>query len=176
MLSLIDLLNYLPNYLKEYKTLSDILNVQSNILNQMEKDLIFLLENSFVLTAGSYGLQRFEDMLNIKSYISDSDEIRRQRILAKLDTKAPYTIEMLKNKIESIVGENYTFDINYEEYVINIVTNIIDAKQVNIIGQIIDEYVPVNVLLNAISKLYNEKNMHFFIAGGIVVTKKYKLK
>ncbi len=172
---MIDLLNYIPSYLKEYKTLSEILTVQSDILNQMEADVLFLVENSFVLTADEFGLQRFEKMLDIKPYTNDTFEIRRQRILNKLDTKIPYTLEVLKKKIESIVGDNYTLTIDYEAYLIEIVTEITDMVESNFIGEVLDDYIPANVIINAISKLYYNETQKNYVGTILTTAKKYYL-
>ncbi len=173
---MIDLLSYIPAYLKEYKTLSEILTVQSEILNQMEADALFLLENSFVLTADEFGLQRFEKMLDIKPYTNDTYEIRRQRILNKLDTKIPYTLDVLKKKIESIVGDNYTLTIDYKKYLLEVVTEITDMVESNFIGEVLDDYVPANVIIDAVSKLYYNEVTNNYVGTVLSTTKKYYLK
>lgn len=176
MLYLIDLIDYIPPYLKEYKTLSNILLVQNDFLNQMERDLLFLMENSFVLTADTFGIERFEKMLEIKPYSYDTLDIRRQRILTKLDTKVPYTLEVLKKKIETIVGTNYTLNISYEDYLIEIITTINEMQESKMLNQIIEEYVPVNVIVNAISNLYYSSSIKYYVANGLTATKKYYIK
>lgn len=176
MFFLTNLLDYLPVYLKEYKILSNILKTQTIYLEDMEKDLLFLIENSFVITASEEGVDRFEKMLSIKPFSSDTLEVRKQRILNKLGAKLPYTLETLKEKIEAVIGQNYEVCINYESFCFSIISTVDQLEKGKLIEEILDEYIPANILISSITNFFYEIYMNIYYRNVFTHTKKYKIR
>lgn len=167
------LIDYLPNYLSEYKTLTDILDVQEIYLNSILEDVNELFDNIFIETMTEYGLSKMENMLDIKPFKNDTLSSRRNRILDRLGTKLPYTMETIINKLNLKISPDL-YEIDLENHILNMVTDGLLNKETDILD-ILDSYLPANVLINLIHEFYETKNWKLFLGENVVYTHKYDL-
>lgn len=170
------LTEYLPEFLKEYKVLTDILQVEEDCLKQMEEDALFLLENAFILSSSEYGLNRYEKMLNLKPFKNDTLEDRKKRILSFIDTALPYTLEVLEQKIKNLIGDDFTYSLSSKTHTFKI-DFVVDRMSKGImLEDLLDAYLPANVLIDAENKIYYKTENDLYADTQIVFTQKIYIK
>ncbi len=170
-----NLIDYLPQFLKEYEVLENILNVQNEFLEQMQAESNLLFQNSFVKTANEQGIKRFEQMLKIKPFKSDTIETRRERVLMSLDQNLPYTLEVLIEKIRNLIGDKFNYDLSYVEYFFKIVSTLDSISKIKILEDLIDEHLPANLIIESIATVNYINNFDNKNSSCLVFTQKYKL-
>ena len=110
--------DYQPNFydgVVEFKLLADI---EDELFEVLEKELKIAHANNFVLTANEKAIRIYEDVLNIVANPSvESIDFRRERILNRYQTKPPFTLPFLKERLDAIIGEGrYTLTVDYNNY------------------------------------------------------------
>lgn len=101
----VDIMGYLPSVLHEIKEIVAMANVEKPVLEALWQEIESTLNNQFVVTAGEKGASRYEKMLKLSVPASDSIETRRFRILTRYQEQAPYTNRVLKQLLDSLLGE-----------------------------------------------------------------------
>ena len=127
----------MPDYVKRYRPIFLKDNITTDKLFTVEKDEMTLatsvfqrlVKNAYVKTADIEGIQKYEQMLEIKPNSDYSLEIRRANILNKLLFKAPFTRQRLNAILYTIYGRGgYVFEI-YLQFS-NDVRNVVPANMV----------------------------------------------
>lgn len=117
----------MPDYVKRYRPIFLKDNITTDKLFTVEKDemtsatSVFqrLVKNAYVKTADIEGIQKYEQMLEIKPNSDYSLEIRRANILNKLLFKAPFTRQRLNAILYTIYGRGgYVFEIYPDTYTV----------------------------------------------------------
>lgn len=101
----VDIIGYLPSVLHEIKEIVAMANVEKPVLEALWQEIENTLNNQFVVTADEKGASRYEKMLKLSVPAADSIETRRFRILARYQEQAPYTNRVLKQLLDSLLGE-----------------------------------------------------------------------
>lgn len=115
--------NYVPFFISKIKEIDCIYKAQEKELNKLSLSIEELIKQCFVNTA-TWGLDYWEEFLNINIDKSKSIQERRSNILAKLRGQGTTTVEVIRDiakayadKIEVIEDNpNYAFYINLESY------------------------------------------------------------
>ncbi|MGE7840141.1 putative phage tail protein [Lysinibacillus sp. NPDC093712] len=101
----VDIIGYLPSVLHEIKEIVAMANVEKPVLEALWQEIENTLNNQFVVTADGKGASQYEKMLKLSVPASDSIETRRFRILTRYQEQAPYTNRVLKQLLDSLLGE-----------------------------------------------------------------------
>lgn len=113
---------YIPSVLYDEKTLNKTYSAQESKLTEIDNNIQDLINNCFAQTATSWGLNILEGEYGLTTIDSDSDEIRRSRVLAQIRSKGIVTKAMIQNLAESFANgsvdvieddANYTFTIKF---------------------------------------------------------------
>ena len=85
--------------------MEDLIAVEDNILDEAENEKKNLEDNQYVLTANEYGIEQYEDMLDIiPNPAVETLQFRRDRIINRLSMTPPFTFRFLKKKLDEIIG------------------------------------------------------------------------
>ncbi|MGR6907000.1 putative phage tail protein [Lysinibacillus sp. BSL11] len=101
----VDIISYLPPILHEIKEIIAIANVEKPVLDGLWQQIEDTLNNQFVITTNETGANRYEKMLKLNVPETDTIETRRFRILTRYQEQAPYTNRVLKQLLDSLLGE-----------------------------------------------------------------------
>ncbi|WP_418527341.1 putative phage tail protein [Longicatena caecimuris] len=173
----IDLIQYLPPFMRQYLPLKLVTGAENKIFQDALSELKKIDNNEFIQTADSNGLKRFESMMGIISYHEESLDTRRNRILAKWNDELPYTINALKKKLDIVCGEHqYEIQCKFSEYQMEIVTHLKNYGQIDEFYNIVDYMIPCNILLSIINTLTNEIDMSLYVGGVVSVKSKIHMK
>ncbi len=112
----IDLMKVLPDYFREVKDFSAIMETEAQELEKAEDAIARIHANNFILTADPQTLSCYERLLKIL-YISGDAEERKKNILLQWKLLVPYTLPKLKEVLAETVGEENVFvDCRYDTY------------------------------------------------------------
>lgn len=97
--------SYVPQIYKGFTEMEDLIAVEDNILDEAENEKKNLEDNQYVLTANEYGIEQYEDMLDIIPNLAvETLQFRRDRIINRLSMTPPFTFRFLKKKLDEIIG------------------------------------------------------------------------
>lgn len=150
-----NILNRMPPYLKELKEFQEISRVMNPFLDDLRFAIDRLIINNYLNEMDEGACSRWESILNLKVYNTDTLDDRRFRIISKHTTLIPYTERRLKEMINTLVGiENYILDIDTKKMHVNCKINLGVKKQMNVVKKLLDGVIPLNMTIN-VELLYN---------------------
>lgn len=147
MIREVDLIEYLPYFLRNYKQFKYIFNVEDIELNKLFKLTETVKDRSFVNFADETGIKRFEKMLNITPLKNDSLNQRRIRILTKINDEIPYTMNAVKRKLDSIIGED-NYEISVKDFNFKVTVAVSEPNLIETLEDYFKGVLPANMLLN----------------------------
>lgn len=172
MIREVDLIEYLPYFLRNYKQFKYIFNVEDIELNKLFKLTETVKDRSFVNFADETGIKRFEKMLNITPLKNDSLNQRRIRILTKINDGIPYTMTTLKEKLSGILGEN-NYQINIDGYNFELIVSISEPNLIKTIQEYLKETLPANLLITIRNILNRDHKGKVIVGNPFNVKQKY---
>ncbi|MCY8384841.1 YmfQ family protein [Bacillus haynesii] len=90
--------NYLPPFLTKVREMSEILQAEAPEFEQQNNDIFDLTDQLFITTA-TWGLDRWEALLNVARESGDSIEIRRLRLISKTSNIPPATYQAIEQAL-----------------------------------------------------------------------------
>lgn len=97
------MLNDIPYYYREIKESSEIIRVESEQIAQLNQDIQDVLIQFSVETA-TWGLEKWEKLVNIPTDLTKPIDYRRSVVKSKLRGIGTVTVELVKNVAESYVN------------------------------------------------------------------------
>ena len=105
---------YLPSLYRENKEMEGLMNAEQPIYDEAETDTKFAFSRQFVVTADEKGVEQYEKILGIMPTATDSLEFRKRRVITRLSTTPPYTLNYLKQQLTTIFGAgNFNAWVDY---------------------------------------------------------------
>lgn len=104
MIREIDLLNYLPQYVQEYKEIKEIMSTVEPELQLLSDETEVILNNQFILHCNTVGIKKFENMLGIVPSSEDDLQTRIDRVFFLWTDRIPYTYRVLIMKLNALIG------------------------------------------------------------------------
>lgn len=150
---IIDLKNYLPNYLKEYEELSKIMEVENPEFNLLIIEAENILNNLFISSCNEKGISKFENLMNIIPLKNDRLQSRISRVMSRWCEELPYSYNFLIRKLNNLCGIN-NYEINMNDYILNITTHFEYPNQIEEIIYFLEKILPANIKY----KITNEIN------------------
>lgn len=150
-----NLIDYLPIVLREFEEFKELFKAEQKEVDELWDMIYGILNEAFIDTAENTGLRRWETILNITPLDTDTTEVRRMRIHARMVEDVPYTWNNFKKMLDSLCGEDgYTLELKNEEYTLVIKVALKNKKLKNEVADMCERVVPANLILD-IDLLYN---------------------
>lgn len=155
MIREVDLVSYLPPYLREYnqETVA-ALKAENPEFGLVQEALEQVLNNEFIETADEFGLSRWERILRIHPDTADTIENRRFSIMAKMIETRPYTVPQLKNILRNLCGED-NYSVQVSDYVLIVRIALISKSNYSDIEALLQKISPANMVID-LSLAYNQ--------------------
>jgi uncharacterized protein YmfQ (DUF2313 family) len=83
---------------------SAVIDVEGQEFDYLKLLLLFIIDQIFVETASDWGLDRWEQELDLQSYAGKPDDQRRSRIMSKMRGVGTVTINLIKSVAEAYDG------------------------------------------------------------------------
>ena len=111
------LIDYLPPVLQQTREMQAVMEGEQPAVAGLWDAWKTVLDALFVRYANEQGLARWERMLGIRPRGTDSMEVRRVAVLARLNEQLPFTERTLRLMLDGVCGPGgYTLEIIYREY------------------------------------------------------------
>ncbi len=165
----VDLVSYLPPFIKEYKEPVAALQAEDPEFSKAWEAVDEVLRNHFISTADEYGIARREKLLGIYPSEDASLESRRARVQNKWFNRMPYTLGMFSQKIAALFGDT-DFKLSPDfacGYKLTITTCLEQYGQVAELEDVITSMMPCNIAVDAKNHILCETNGTVFTSGGI---------
>ena len=116
----IDILDYLPDIIKDVTEYQEIANAENPSINSLWGNHRKAFNNQFINTLDEQGCARWGKMLDITPKGTATIEDRRLAILARINTSLPYTYRQLENFLRNICADDYTMTLDNENYTLTV--------------------------------------------------------
>lgn len=144
------LISYLPPVLQNIEEFKALYGTEDYEIDDLYAALEILLKDQFVHEATENGIKRWEKIFKIIPGASDTLDMRRFEILNRLNIKIPYTITMLRNKIQALYGSNCDIKYINDTYTLKIFVPAIVDKELLNLQKMLDVIIPANLIVNII--------------------------
>ena len=106
----------LPKRVRTMEQMADLLAAEQAELDQTQRTIV-ALENQLTISTSTHLLPRHERLFALPVNTTESLEVRRARVLAKLNTRGTTTVRAIRDMVEIITGregdviEDYAFSV-----------------------------------------------------------------
>lgn len=154
-----ELIEYLPEYMREYKEMKQIMEVEQGQTGVLWEAVERLLKEAFVCDESEVGAARWEAILDIRPKDTDSLEVRNFRIKGRLNEDLPYTVRTLKQVLTALCGEDgFHMEVYPEDYTLKIEVSLTSKKLLWEVCSLAERMTPLNLLLE-VTLMYNTHEM-----------------
>ena len=151
----IDILDYLPDVIKDVTEYQEIANAENPTINTLWENHRKTFNNQFINTLDEQGCARWEKMLDITPKGTATVEDRRLAILARINTSLPYTYRQLENFLRNICADDYTMTLDNENYTLTVLLSLSRQNQFDEVSNLLAKVIPANLIFN-VSLKYNQ--------------------
>lgn len=152
----LDLLDYLPEYLKQYEEFQQIMQTESIELQNLAAWHQNLINDSFITSCGNYGIERYEKMLGITPLANDTLETRKLRVLSRWNNTVPYNYAYLEKQLKTLCGENgYKISLDVNGQTLTVKVELVSKNMLDSVKQFLENIIPCNIVLD-VDLLYNQ--------------------
>ena len=152
----VNLLDYLPDYLKGFLEIREIMGTESKELQKLGERHRQCVDDRFMLTCGAYGLTRFENMFGITPLEKETLETRRQRVLSRWNNMVPYNYAYLENRLDMVCGVGgYWLHMDFQGQRLELKIGLASKGSLEVVKELLDSAVPCNIMTD-VGLLYNQ--------------------
>lgn len=154
------LIEYLPDIMRDYEEMKQIMQVEQPVIEALWKACDELLNEAYVQTETEVGAARWEKILDIQPKDNDDLNTRNFRIRGRLVEDLPYTDRVFTRQLAALCGEKgYTKEIMNQNGLTMKIRVALTAKELkDEVEKLADRVVPANILLD-IQLMYNTHKM-----------------
>lgn len=175
MVRQVDLIQYLPLFIAEYKEIQHIMDAENPEFQLTADEGERIKDNQFIISCDSSGISRFERLLKITPSSEDTLESRISRVLIRWNDVAPYTWKVFLQKMDSLCGNNFEVNAEWENYLFEVITHLDLFGQVDELEHILDFMIPANIQVVSKNNLNYTINGKAFIGVGMAFCELFDL-
>lgn len=119
-----NLTQYLPHWFRQIGEFQQVMDTEEQQFNGLAQAMEQVRNNFFFQTMDEATVAAWEQVVGIKASPStESLDFRRARLINRISTRPPFTLQFLYDKLNQLLGVgNYTLEIDYPNYEIVIET------------------------------------------------------
>ncbi|OUO66335.1 hypothetical protein B5F55_14170 [Anaerotruncus colihominis] len=153
------LIDYLPPVLQQTREMQAVMEGEQPAVAGLWDAWKTVLDALFVRYANEQGLARWERMLGIRPRGTDSMEVRRAAVLARLNEQLPFTERTLRLMLDGVCGPGgYTLEIIYREYRVFVRVHLWEKRAMDEAAALLGRVVPANMVID-LGLRYNTHRM-----------------
>lgn len=153
------LIDYLPPVLQQTREMQAVMEGEQPAVAGLWDAWKTVLDALFVRYANEQGLARWERMLGIRPRGTDSMEVRRVAVLARLNEQLPFTERTLRLMLDGVCGPGgYTLGIIYREYRVFVRVHLWEKRAMDEAAALLGRVVPANMVID-LGLRYNTHRM-----------------
>ena len=152
------LIDYLPQFVAEYREIAAIMDAEQISVDKSWTDAENTLADQFVQAATENGVKRYEKILNIVPKGTYTLDERKFNILARMNEQLPYTVVQLNSLLTSLCGKDgYFLKIDADAYEVVVKLALVNENNVDAVVELLDKIVPANMVRKV--TLFNTHNI-----------------
>lgn len=176
MIREVNLIDYLPTMMKEYKELSAIMAAENPEIQLVENESEVVKNNQFIETCDENGIKRFEKMLKIVPNADDNLDARISRVITRWNDSIPYTYRDLIQKLDMLCGKgNYQIIPSFNDYTLELFVYLPLSGQVDELEFMFSYMIPSNIVVISNNVIPFESAGTAFLASTTVKTLKFTI-
>ena len=123
--------------------------------------------NHFIKTADREIISDYEGWMNIHCRAGETLDYRRERVLQKLNTLPPFTIGFLRDRLNTILGEEcYTLSVDASECILDISIITDKPEAVDMVFELIWDVVPAHMFVIISRRFYTDLEQEIEVEAG----------
>jgi hypothetical protein len=153
------LLDCLPPILQNVRELVRICDIEQGFFDKAHEEAEGILHEQFVYTAGDFGIERLELLLDITPRAGMSLDERRNVVLFRLGELLPFTMKRMEELLNLVVpaGE-YVLELVPEEYLLHVGLRLSGKSYLSALQEALRRILPANIAFD-LQLLYNTHGM-----------------
>lgn len=141
--------------MQTYAEIEQIMNVEQEEIEGLWDALKGLLKEAFVIDETEIGATRWESILDIVPFDTDTLRLRNFRIQSRLVEDLPYTYRTLNNQLRALCGaDGYETVLISDTFTLNVKVALTTKKLKGEVEKLCERVVPLNLFVN-VSLMYN---------------------
>ena len=143
----------LPKRVRTMEQMADLLAAEQAELDQTQRT-ITALENQLTINTSTHLLPRHERLFALPVNTTESLEVRRARVLAKLNTRGTTTVRAIRDMVEIITGREGDVIEHFEDYAFSVLIKLLPADATTDVQELIrqiEEIKPAHLLFDIIA-------------------------
>ena len=169
----VDLLGYLPDFVKKFEEIKQIVGAENPEIQKLENEIERLKKNQFIETCDSEGLKRYENMMKIVTESIESLDARRARVYFKWQDILPYTYRNLLIKMEILCQDLFKADPDFKNYRIGFLVSLPSAGQVEELERMLSDVLPCNLIWSVTNTINHSLDAVVYTATGTVTKRSF---
>ncbi|MBS6396663.1 MAG: DUF2313 domain-containing protein [Clostridiales bacterium] len=154
MIREVELLQYLPEFIREYQEIKYLMLAENPDVQQVEDETEKVKNNQFIMTCDIKWISQFERLVGILPEPMSSLDERRRRVLDKWKTSVPYNYIGLIGRLDSLCwNEGYVIRPDFPKYTIELLVSLIEQGQIRDLEWICETYIPANIDVKRVNKV-----------------------
>lgn len=143
-----DLDRYLPTWYKEVAEYKELMRVESGQADLMLSSLKRVRDNFYFMHMDASAISEWENVLNIIPDLSiETIEFRRTRLLNRLSTKPPFSVRLLREKLDMFIGSGgYTLVVDGKNFTIYVEASSSDYSYAIEVSYTINSIKPAHIV------------------------------
>lgn len=142
----IDISRYFPILMKQIKQFQGIRDGENPEFRTLFQSMEQVLNRAFIEESDEVGVRRWERILHLAS--NGDLDVRKFRVLARMNEKLPYTMQILKQQLELLCGpDGYTVALNQEEYTLQVRLVFLVSEKLAAVREYLERIKPANILV-----------------------------
>lgn len=113
----------LPKRVRTMEQMADLLAAEQAELGQTQR-IVAALENQLTISTSTYLLPRHERLFALPVNTTESLEVRRARVLARLNTQGSTTVRAIRDMVEIVTGGEGDVIEHFGEYAFSVVVKL----------------------------------------------------
>ncbi|ACZ08309.1 Uncharacterized protein conserved in bacteria (DUF2313) [Sebaldella termitidis] len=173
---IVKLIEYLPQFMADRKEMQVITSAEEPEFTLFWAVLKRVINNQFITTCDEQGISKFEKMLKLYPYESDTLEMRIARVLVEWNAQLPYTMRSLKQMLDVLCGAgNYRVKLKNNEYVLEINTFFYDSKMLTQLNKLLLKVLPANLAYDSTNYIVEEAKQDYYLGAAAMSSMHYVL-
>lgn len=153
------LIDYLPGILQKYAEFKEIAKVEQPQVEELWENIDRLLLEAFIQDESEIGASKWEHIMSIEPFDTDTLEFRNFRIHGRMLEDVPYTYRFLRNQLEKLCGsDGYTIALMKDDFILNVRVSLRSKKMISEVGSMVERITPLNLILD-VDLAYNTHRM-----------------
>ena len=149
-------MDYLPSVVKNTREFVEIDRTEVPELNELWLSIDKLTNDQFISLAHESGIKRWENMLKITPKETETLDVRRFRVLARVNEQPPYTSRALTEQLINLCGaDGYSLTVKNTTFEIIVKVALTAKGKFDEVISLVNRLSPANMVLS-FSLLYNQ--------------------